>query len=128
VEESSRLADGSGVYRLIDGQTVEVDYGRTSTLLGGEPLVGELLLAGMDPDGRQWVAGIEIGAPGRPSGCFWLPSQGRLVGGWIDTTAGFRLTKAAKFDPGSSVGGEFASDRGGFCLNDAGEVTGYGSL
>lgn len=119
--------DGGETYRLENGQLAQIASQKT-VLLGGEPLVGELLLAGTDPDGRQWVAGVEPSrALDRPEGCFWLPSQGRLVNGWIDTTAGFRLQSAADFDPGDSVGGEFASELGSFCLSGVGEVTSYDS-
>jgi hypothetical protein len=117
--------DGGETYSLENGQLAQIASQKT-VLLGGEPLVGELLLSGTDPDGRQWVAGVSPwDAAGRPEGCFWLPSQGRLVSGWIDTTAGFRLPKAAGFDPGYARNNEFTSDRGGFCLNEAGEVTSY---
>jgi len=125
VEDLVRPAEGGETYRLEGGQVVQLPSQKT-VLLGGEPLVGELLLAGSDPDGRQWVAGVEPwGAAGRPDGCFWLRSQGRPVDGWIETTAGFRLPKATGFDPGYSPNNEFTSDRGGFCLNAAGEVTSY---
>lgn len=127
VSESTQLPNGDWQYRLADGQALEIDYDHTTSLLGG-PQIRRLLLAGTDPDGRPWVAGVSPwDAAGRPEGCFWLPSQGRQIDRWIDTTAGLRLPKAGHFDPGDSVRGEFGSDLGGFCLNEVGEVTSYDS-
>lgn len=109
----------------MDSRSVTVDYQEAESLLGG-PAVGRLLLAGVDSDGRQWVAGVSKASPGLPEDCFFLPSQGRVAGEWIETTSGFRLKKAPQFvdvrDPASD---EFTSDRGGFCLNSGGEVTRY---
>lgn len=97
VEESTQLPNGQWEYRLSNGQTLEVDYDRATSLLGG-PSLGRLLLAGEDPDGRQWVAGVSLStAGGRPPGCFDFPAQGRDNDGWIETTSGFRLKKAHDF-------------------------------
>lgn len=127
VEEITRLAGGRDVYRLRNGQRVEVDYDRTSNLLGG-PAVGWLLLAGTDPEGRQWIAGVSPSGSSNEPGCYRLPSAGRDAGAWIETTGGFRLPKAPDFAPRSSywVGRtEFTSSQGYFCLNEQGEVTSY---
>lgn len=127
VVEIVRLPDGGRWrYRLADGQTLEVDYDQTTNLLGG-PQIGRLLLAGTDPDGRRWVAGVSLStAIGRPPGCFDFPDQGRASDGWIETNGGFRLPKAADFyDSRDNPDDEFASDRGVFCLNERGEVTSY---
>lgn len=126
VEATTQLANGHWQYQLANGKTLEIDYDQTASLLGG-PGVDELLLAGTDPDGRQWVAGVRRStAIGRPPGCFDFPAQGRANGGWIETESGFRLPKAADFsDPRDNPSDLFASDQGMFCLNDQGEVTSY---
>lgn len=125
VEESTRLPNGHWEYRLKGDQTLEVDYDRTTSLLAG-PDVGRLLLAGADPEGRQWVAGISGDWPGRPEGCYLFPAQGRSVGDWIETTTGFRLPKSSAFvDARSRRSAEFTSDQGVFCLDQRGEVTSY---
>jgi hypothetical protein len=94
-------------------------------LLGGEPIVGELLLLGSDPDGGQWVAGLSLSPNVNEPGCFWLTVDGRDAGDWIESTNGLRLPKASDFHPGLTRGGEYTSERGSFCLNGDGEVTGY---
>ena len=132
VVEAVRLPDGRRWrYTLADGQTLDVDYDQTMSLLGG-PQIGRLLLAGTDPDGRRWVAGVSLSGSagiGRPPGCFDFPDQGRARDGWIETNGGYRLPKAADFrDMRDSPNDEFASDRGTFCLNDKGEVTSYDTL
>ena len=109
---------------LSDGATAEIASQKT-ILLGGEPIVGELLLAGTDPDGRQWVAGVPASSFVNLPDCFWLASRGRDAGDWIETTAGFRLAKAPGFDPGITDGQEYALPLGGFCLNEKGEVMSY---
>jgi hypothetical protein len=125
VDEVTRLPDGGVTYRLANGKTAEIASQR-DILLGGDPLVGELLLAGTDPDGSQWVAGVSGDWPGRPPGCFLFPARGRLNAGWIDTTDGFRLPKATDFrDARARPDEEYASDQGVFCLNEDGEVTSY---
>jgi hypothetical protein len=124
VENVAQLRDGRSIYRLEDGQTVEI-ASQKSILLGGEPIVGELLMTGTDPDGRQWIAGLSPSPNTNEPGCFDLPTSGRDAGSWIETSAGFRLPKAATFDPGITDGKEFALPLGGFCLNEKGEVTSY---
>jgi hypothetical protein len=126
VDEVTRLPDGGVTYRLANGKTAEIASQR-DILLGGDPLVGELLLAGTDPDGSQWVAGVSLSnAPDRPPGCFLVPGRGRLNADWIETTGGFRLPKAAAFrDARARPEDDFASDQGVFCLNEDGEVTSY---
>lgn len=112
------LVDGTNLLHEIASQK--------EVLLGGEPLAGELLLAGTDPDGRQWVAGVSGDWPGRPEGCYLFPAQGRAAGDWIETTTGFRLPKSSAFaDARSPRSAEFTSDQGVFCLNERGEVTSY---
>lgn len=126
VEESTQLPNGhTWAYRLADGQTLEIDYDQTASLLGG-PQDGRLLLAGTDPDGRKWVAGIVGDQPARPAGCFLTRGQGRANDGWIETESGWRFPKAANFvDARDQPTDEFFSERGVFCLNDKGEVTSY---
>jgi len=125
VEEITSLPDGGRTYRLQSGESVEIPSQKL-VLLGGEPLVGELFLAGEDPDGRQWVAGVETGPPGLPAGCFFYRSPGRAVGAWIETASGFRLKKAPDFtDVRNPKSDEYTSDLGGFCLDERGEVTRY---
>lgn len=125
VDAITRLQDGGTSYRLQNGDSVVIP-GQKEVLLGGEPLVGELLLSGTDSDGSTWVAGVSQGAPGLPDGCFFLPSQGHADGEWIETSTGFRLRKAATFvDPRDADGDDFPSDRGGFCLSEGAEVTRY---
>lgn len=126
VVEAVRLPDGGRAYRLADGASADIPS-QKEVLLGGEPLVGELLLAGTDPDGRRWVAEISLStAIGRPPGCFDFPDQGRARDGWIETNSGFRLPRASDFtDARDYPNDEFASDRGVFCLNERGEVTSY---
>jgi len=124
VEQSSQQPDGGKTYVLTDGATVEIASQKT-ILLGGEPIVGELFLAGTDPDGRQWVAGLEPSPNTNEPDCFRLATTGRDAGHWIETSAGFRLPMAATFDPGLTDGKEFALPSGGFCLNEKGEVTSY---
>jgi len=131
VVEIVRLPNGGRVYRLANGARADIPS-QKEVLLGGEPLVGELLLAGTDPDGRRWVAGVSLSGSagiGRPAGCFDFPGQGRARDGWIETNGGFRLPKAADFrDMRDNPNDEFASDRGTFCLNERGEVTSYDTL
>lgn len=125
VEEISRLPDGRVSYRLKNGETVIV-ASQKDVLLGGEPLIDELLLTGIEPSGGEWIAGVSGDWPGRPSGCFLFPAQGRANDGWIETNGGFRLPKAADFyDARDHPDDVFASDRGVFCLNERGEVTYY---
>jgi hypothetical protein len=125
VTDSAQLPNGHWQYRLTDGETLEVDYDETESLLGG-PDTGRLLLFGVDPAGGQWIAGVSGDWPGRPSGCYLFPAQGRAVDGWIETNSGFRLPKAARFDDRRDNPEDlFTSDRGVFCLNDRGEVTSY---
>ncbi len=123
VEEVTRLPDGGRSYRLAGGTSVAVPS-QKQVLLGGEPIVGELLLAGTDPDGRQWVAGLSRSPNGEP-GCFWLANNGRDSDGWIETHDGFRLPKAVGFDPAYIRDGNYQTPHGYFCLNESGEVTGY---
>jgi len=124
VEASTQLTGGNWSYRLKTGQTLEINYDATTSLLGG-PQIGRLLLAGEDPDGRQWVAGLRPSTDVTEPGCFLLDGVGRDAGQWIETSSGFRLPKAANFDPGSTDGKEFALPLGGFCINEKGEVTSY---
>jgi hypothetical protein len=126
VEGFVRQPDGRDRYELLNGQSLEIDYDETENLLGG-PEVGWLLLFGTDPDGGQWIAGVSLSTTlGRPTGCFLHPAQGRAVDGWIETSSGFRLPKAAGFrDPRDHPTDLFSSDRGTFCLNERGEVTSY---
>jgi hypothetical protein len=129
VEAAEQLPNGHWVYRLRDGQTLEIDYDET-TSLGGGPGVGRLLLAGTDPDGRRWVHGLPL-APtiGRPAGCFEMGGYGRAVDGWIETAGGWRLRKAADFlDRRGDSDDLFDSERGVFCLNERGEVFYYDVL
>ena len=123
VEKVTRLPDGGRSYRLADGSSVVI-ASQKNVMLGGEPLVGELLLAGMDPDGRQWIAGIAR-SPNREPHCFWFANNGRDSNGWIETSDGFRLRKSIRFDPAYFTDGNYQSPRGYFCLNESGEVTGY---
>ena len=125
VEDEAQLPNGHWQYRLADGQTLEIDYDQTTSLLGG-PHLGYLLLAGTDSDGGRWVAGVEGDWPGRPPGCLLLPDQGRADDGWIETVDGFRLPKAADFhDFRGNPDDTFTSPTGVFCLNERGEVTSY---
>jgi hypothetical protein len=123
VEEVTRLPDGGRSYRLADGASVVI-ASQKLVLLGGEPLIDELLLAGTDPDGRQWVAGLTRSPNGEP-GCFWFTNNGRDSDGWIETYDGFRLPKAVGFYPAYIRDGNYQTPRGYFCLNESGEVTGY---
>jgi hypothetical protein len=124
VEEVGQLPDGGKSYRLVGGSSVDV-ASQAQVLLGGEPVVGELLLAGADPDGRQWVAGVGLSPIASDSGCFWFTSNGRDAdSGWVET-GGFRLRKGAQFDPAYVRDGNYQSPRGYFCLNESGEVTSY---
>jgi len=123
VEEVTPLPDGGRSYGLADGTSVVI-ASQKQVLLGGEPLVGELLLAGTDPDGRHWVAGLSRSSNGEP-GCFWFTNNGRGSDGWIETYDGFRLPKAVGFDPAYIRDGNYQTPRGYFCLNELGEVTGY---
>ena len=129
VQTVAQLPDGRKSYRLKAGETVYIAH-QKQVLLGGEPLAGELLLAGTDPDGRQWVAGVELSRSlDRPQGCYDFPAQGRMNDGWIETTSGFRLPIAPGFhDPRDRQDDVFASDRGVFCLNERGEVTNYSGI
>jgi hypothetical protein len=53
-------------------------------------------------------------------------AQGRASDGWIETTSGFRLPKAADFvDARDDPTDLFDSNRSVLCLNDKGEVTSY---
>ena len=127
VEAKTQLPNGHWQYQLANGQTLEIDYDQTTSLLGG-PDAGRLLLAGTDPDGRQWVAGVRRSTSvDSPPGCFDFPAQGRASDGWIETESGFRLPKAAGFsDPTRDNPSDlFTSDQGWFCLNEKGEVTRY---
>jgi len=124
VEDVTRLADGGVTYRLQNGKSAEI-ASQKQVLLGGEPLVGELLLAGTDSDGRQWLAGVSPSPNVNEPGCFWLTANGRDAGDWIETSDGLRMQEALDFDPGLAEGGEYTSPRGCFCLNGEGEVTSY---
>ena len=124
VVEVARLPDGGVTYGLQNGESVEIPS-QKRVLLGGEPLVGELLLAGSEPDGSQWVAGVSQSPNANDSGCFWLTSNGKDVADQIETTDGIRLRKASDFDPGLAKGGDYSSPRGYFCLNEKGEVSSY---
>ena len=124
VEEVTELPDGGETYRLANGQTADV-ASHKEILLGGEPIVGELLLLGSDPDGGQWVAGVSPSPHANEPGCFWLPGTGRDANDSIETTGGLRLPKATDFDPGLIRDGQYTSPQGHFCLNGNGEVTGY---
>lgn len=125
VTDVERFPDGTTTYHFASGGTADI-ASQTTVLLGGEPLIGELLLAGTDPGDRQWIAGLSGDWPGRPAGCFPMIGQARGVDGWIETEAGYRLPKAADFqDARDNPTDLFVSDRGVFCLNDRGEVTSY---
>ena len=118
VDEVTRLPDGGVTYRLANGKTAEIASQR-DILLGGDPLVAELLLAGTESNGRQWVAGLSGDWLGRPAGCFLFLARGRNNAGWIETTHGWRLPKATDFrDAWARPDKEFASDQGVFCLNE----------
>jgi hypothetical protein len=124
VEDVTRLPDGGVTYGLDSGESVVIPS-QKHVLLGGEPLVGELLLSGEDPDGSRWVAGVGQNPNESNSGCFWLTTNGHDAGDGIETSDGFRLPRAERLDPGIARRGEYSSPHGYFCLNNKGEVTSY---
>jgi hypothetical protein len=126
VVSQERLPNGHWREELTDGQTVDIDVDHADVLLGG-PQVGRLLLAGTDPDGRQWVAGVIVAGWIHTSPpCYQLVGRGRDGGDVIATESGFLLHKAPDFeDRSGDLDPDYGYPRGVFCLDDHGLVTSY---
>jgi hypothetical protein len=126
--DAERRADQSIDYRLTSGVVVIVDLATADIVQpDGGPGAGWLFLSGPERSGRLRVVGIPpYEAADVPSGCFQLVATGVGRGGAIDLSIGFRLPKAAGFDPGPISNDRYVMERAAFCLSSSGEVMSYG--
>jgi hypothetical protein len=119
VRHNENQPNRTHVFTMTDGRVFEVDLESRPIVYGaGLPNARELLLAGEVP--KPWVARL----PGREP-CFEIGGSGREDGNHIATAAGLRLPKAANFDRADYHETEHEFHRGGFCVNAAGEITGF---
>jgi len=115
---------------LTDGRELDLAFndGRPfPTIYGGvPPNVGDLLLAGTDPQHR-WIAsaGLETRTDeGLPAPCYAVGSYGTDAGDWIQTDVGLRMRKAPTFTlPNWEHGPRFEQPGCVFCLDEEGLVT-----
>ena len=123
-----RLAGNAVDYHLSSGATVKVDFATARILLpDGGPSEGDLLLSGIEPAGRMWVAGLKPNdSADVPPGCYQLLDTGIGTDGFIDLSIGVRLPKAPEFDPGPVSNERYDLERVTFCVNERGEVLSYG--
>jgi hypothetical protein len=128
VASAERRADQRLDYRLTSGVVVTVDPASADIVQpDGGPGVGWLFLSGLQPSGRLRVVGLPpYEAADAPSGCFRLEATGVGRNGAIDLSIGFRLPKAATFDPGPISNDQYVMERVAFCINSSGEVLSYG--
>jgi hypothetical protein len=128
VATAERRADQRLDYHLASGVVVTVDPATADIVQPyGGPGVGWLFLSGPEPSGRLRVVGVPpYEAADVPSGCFQLVATGVGRNGAIDLSIGFRLPKAATFDPGPISNDQYVMERVAFCINSSGEVLSYG--
>jgi hypothetical protein len=128
VATAERRPDQRLDYRLASGVVVTVDPVTADIVQpDGGPGLGWLFLSGPEPSGRIRVVGLPpYEAADAPSGCFRLEATGVGRSGAIDLSIGFRLPKAATFDPGPISNDQYAMEHVAFCINSSGEVLSYG--
>ncbi len=127
VASAERRADQRLDYHLTSGVAVTVDPATADIVQpDGGPGVGWLFLSGPEPSGRLRVVGLPpYEAADAPSGCFRLEATGIGRNGAIDLSIGFRLPKAARFDPGPISNDQYVMEHVAFCVNGSGEVESY---
>jgi len=128
VASAERRADQRLDYRLTSGVVVTVDLATADIVQPYDgPGVGWLFLSGPEPSGRLRVGGVPpYEAADVPSGCFQLVATGIGRNGAIDLSIGFRLQKAAGFDPGPISNDQYVMERTAFCIDSSGAVLSYG--
>lgn len=128
VANAERRADQRLDYRLTSGAVVTVDPATADIVQpNGGPGVGWLFLSGQQSSGRVRIVGLPpYEAADAPLGCFRLEGTGVGRNGAIDLSIGFRLPKAARFDPGPISNDQYVMEHVAFCVNSSGEVLSYG--
>ncbi len=115
--------NGSVQITLRDGHSQNIDLNVVSVVAGsGFPDVGDLYLAGSSP--VPFIGELTVlGELTPPEPCFWIGGGGDEKDGFIATDAGLRLPESADFDRSYYDETEHRFEGGGFCVNDAGEIT-----
>ena len=124
VVEAIDVRSGPNLVELAEGKTF--DLATVDWLLGGdgEPMEGQLLLAG-ERDGKGWWYAL-------PSGSRRCPFEMGFGDAWEEETSfvfavGFRLAKAENFEPLSVPRDPADPVQVVLCINDQGEVIGEAS-
>lgn len=117
-------------YVLSDGRELDLDLhdqALVPQVYGGTPNIGDLLLAGTDPQ-HPWIARVpKSSRTDVPASCYGVEAYGSIEqGGSIQTAVGLRLHKAPGFE--GLVGepapdGHYGNPGRIFCLNAEGLVT-----